>query len=75
VEPLPQSQQEPVPTERGGGIRIGASRRPVRERQLFRIARADWSQGRRFQALGSWGSGEQGRVGQWVKGGANRISL
>ncbi len=29
--------------------------------------RADWSQDRRYQALSSWGSGEQGRVGQWVK--------
>jgi hypothetical protein len=30
--------------------------------------RADWSQDRRYQALSSWGSGEQRRVGQWVKG-------
>jgi hypothetical protein len=29
--------------------------------------RADWSQDRRYQALSSWGSGEQGRVGQWVE--------
>jgi hypothetical protein len=29
--------------------------------------RADWSQGRRYQALSSWGSGEGGGVGQWVK--------
>jgi hypothetical protein len=28
---------------------------------------ADWSQDRRYQALSSWGSGEQGGVGQWVK--------
>jgi hypothetical protein len=30
---------------------------------LFRITRADWSQGRRCQALGSWGSGKPGRAG------------
>ncbi len=42
---------------------------------LFRITRADWSQGRRCQALGSWGSEKPGRAGQWVKGGANRVSL
>jgi hypothetical protein len=35
---------------------------------LFRIARADWSQGRRCQALGSWGSGKLGRVGQLGEG-------
>jgi hypothetical protein len=42
---------------------------------VFRIARADWSQGRRYQAPGIWDSGKQGRAGQWVKGGANRVSL
>jgi hypothetical protein len=30
---------------------------------LFRIARADWSQGCRYQALGGWGSGNPGRAG------------
>jgi hypothetical protein len=43
--------------------------------KMFRIARADWSQGRRYWALGIWVSGRWGREGQWVKGGANRVSL
>jgi hypothetical protein len=58
----------------------GAIRNPSRisadlGKGVFRIARADWSQGRRCQALGSWASGKPGRAGQWVKGGVNRVSL
>jgi hypothetical protein len=35
---------------------------------MFRIARAEWSQCRRCQALGSWGSGKLERVGQLGEG-------
>jgi hypothetical protein len=35
---------------------------------MFRIARAEYPQGRRCQALGSWGSGNLERVGQLGEG-------
>jgi hypothetical protein len=39
---------------------------------VFRIARAEWSQGRRCQALGSWGLGSWRGWDNWVKGGGGK---
>jgi hypothetical protein len=42
---------------------------------LFRIVEAKWPQCRHCQALSYWGSGSWNKWGDWVKGGANGVSL
>ncbi len=42
---------------------------------LFRIVEAEWPQCRRCQALSYWGSGIRSGWVDWVKGGADGVSL
>ncbi len=45
------------------------------EQMVFRIVEAEWPQCRRCQALSYWGLGIRNGWVDWVRGGANGVSL